>query len=190
MQQHIQHIRHELSELYTSSEIAVLTRLILEEVCSVPFGRIMADKINHLSRLQNEKLEGILFRLKGESHTNMFSEKQNFMADVSVLTLMCLFHDPKRRSWWSGLYLTIFLVTIFPGYRNRQWMYRDNPGKRNTVCSGGMRGTFRKKRLQWLPTTLLGSRLMFIFTIGHIGTLYTGQTLRCDCKQSSLCDGI
>jgi release factor glutamine methyltransferase len=77
MQQHIQHIRHELSELYTSSEIAVLTRLILEEVCSVPFGRIMADKINHLSRLQNEKLEGILFRLKrGEPHQYVFGETE------------------------------------------------------------------------------------------------------------------
>ena len=77
MQQHIQHIRHELSGLYSSSEIAVLTRLILEEVCSVPFAGITADKINHLSRLQGEKLEDILSRLKkGEPHQYVFGETE------------------------------------------------------------------------------------------------------------------
>jgi release factor glutamine methyltransferase len=73
MQQHIRHIRHELSGQYSSSEIAVLTRLMLEEVCRVPFASIMADKINHLSRLQVEKLEDILSRLKrGEPYQYVF----------------------------------------------------------------------------------------------------------------------
>lgn len=90
MQQHIQHIRHELSGLYTSSEIAALTRLILEEVCRVPFAGIMADKINHLSRLQNEKLEDILSRLKnGEPHQYVFGETEfygrRFRVNAAVL---------------------------------------------------------------------------------------------------------
>ena len=77
MQQYIQHIRHELSGLYTSSEIAVLTRLILEEVCGTPFAGITADKINHLSRLQSGKLEDILARLKkGEPHQYVFGETE------------------------------------------------------------------------------------------------------------------
>lgn len=69
MQQTIQTIRRELNGLYTSSEISVLTRLILEEVCNTSFAGIATDKINHLSGFQTRKMEDILSRLKrGEPH--------------------------------------------------------------------------------------------------------------------------
>ena len=69
MQQTIQTIRRDLNGLYTSSEISVLTRLILEEVCSTSFAGIATDKINHLSGFQTRKMEDILSRLKrGEPH--------------------------------------------------------------------------------------------------------------------------
>ncbi len=64
MQQTIQTIRREMNGLYTSSEISVLTRLILEEVCGTPFAGIATDKINHLSGFQNRKMADILSRLK------------------------------------------------------------------------------------------------------------------------------
>lgn len=77
MQQYIQHIRRELSGLYTSSEITFLNRLILEKVCDVPFTEITEDKINHLSSLQSEKLEDILVRLRnGEPHQYVLGETE------------------------------------------------------------------------------------------------------------------
>ncbi len=77
MQQHIQHIRRELNGLYTPSEITVLTRLILEEVCGLPYVVITDNKINHLSRSQAEKLDDILIRLKkGEPYQYVFGETE------------------------------------------------------------------------------------------------------------------
>ncbi len=77
MQQHIQHIRSELSQLYTSSEIAVLSRLIMGELFGDPNIIVTNDKINHLSRLQVEKMNDMLFRLKnGEPHQYVFGETE------------------------------------------------------------------------------------------------------------------
>ncbi len=64
MQQLIKLIRCELSGLYTASEIAVLTRLILGELYGDPQSIVTNDKINHLSHLQTEKMDDILSRLK------------------------------------------------------------------------------------------------------------------------------
>lgn len=76
MQQLINHIRRELSGLYTASEIAVLTRLILGEACGNQ-QHAMNDKINHLSRFQTEKLDDILSRLqKGEPYQYVLGETE------------------------------------------------------------------------------------------------------------------
>jgi len=91
MQQAIQTIRRELNGLYTSSEISVLTRLILEEVCSTSFAGIATDKINHLSGFQTRKMEDILSRLKrGEPHqyvmgkTSFYGMEFRVTADVLI----------------------------------------------------------------------------------------------------------
>ncbi|MCE5204626.1 MAG: peptide chain release factor N(5)-glutamine methyltransferase [Porphyromonadaceae bacterium] len=77
MQQYIQHIRRELNRLYTSSEIAVLTRLIVEELLGDQNIYFTNDKINHLSRLQVEKMEDILSRLKrGEPYQYVFGKTE------------------------------------------------------------------------------------------------------------------
>jgi len=77
MQQHIQRIRRELSGVYTSSEIAVLARLIMEELLDDQNIYITNDKINHLSRLQIEKMEDILSRLKrGEPYQYVFGKTE------------------------------------------------------------------------------------------------------------------
>ena len=91
MQQAIQTILRELNGLYTSSEISVLTRLILEEVCSTSFAGIATDKINHLSGFQTRKMEDILSRLKrGEPHqyvmgkTSFYGMEFRVTADVLI----------------------------------------------------------------------------------------------------------
>jgi release factor glutamine methyltransferase len=77
MQQYTQHIRRELNRLYTSSEIAVLTRLIVEELLGEQNVLITYDKINHLSRLQIEKMDDILSRLKnGEPYQYVFGKTE------------------------------------------------------------------------------------------------------------------
>ncbi len=77
MQQLINLIRRELSGLYTASEIAVLTRLILGEVYGNPQNIVTNDKINHLSHLQTEKLDDILSRLKkGEPYQYVLGETE------------------------------------------------------------------------------------------------------------------
>lgn len=63
--QHInQYIRQELNELYTPSEISILSRLILGEIESASIDHLPADKFSHLSGSQAGKLEEILSRLK------------------------------------------------------------------------------------------------------------------------------
>lgn len=75
--QHIQYIRHELSGLYTPSEIAVLARIILEEVYGESHHLLTDDKINHLSLSETEKMNDILSRLKnGEPYQYVLGEAE------------------------------------------------------------------------------------------------------------------
>ena len=75
--QQIQYIRHELSGLYTPSEIAVLARIILEEVHGESHHLLTDDKINHLSLSETEKMNDILSRLKnGEPYQYVLGEAE------------------------------------------------------------------------------------------------------------------
>ena len=75
--QQIQYIRHELSGLYTPSEIAVLARIILEEVHGESHHLLTDDKINHLSLSKTEKMNDILSRLKnGEPYQYVLGEAE------------------------------------------------------------------------------------------------------------------
>lgn len=75
--QQIHHIRQELSDLYTPSEIAVLTRIILEVVCGESFHLLKDDKINHLSLSEGIKVNDILTRLKnGEPYQYVLGEAE------------------------------------------------------------------------------------------------------------------
>jgi release factor glutamine methyltransferase len=75
--QQIQYIRHELSDLYTTSEISVLTRIILEEVLGESYQLLADDKINHLSLTEMEKMNDILKRLKkGEPYQYVLGEAE------------------------------------------------------------------------------------------------------------------
>lgn len=85
MQHAIQSIRQELEGVYTSSEITVLHRLILEEVCGTPFAGTTDDKINNFSGLQARKLEDILSRLKkGEPHQYVFGKSEFYGIELKV----------------------------------------------------------------------------------------------------------
>ena len=94
--QQIQYIRHELSDLYTTSEISVLTRIILEEVLGESYQLLADDKINHLSLTEMEKMNDILKRLKRVNPISMCWVKLNFMAENSKLHPMCLFPSRDR----------------------------------------------------------------------------------------------
>ena len=75
--QQIQYIRHELSGLYTPPEIAVLARIILEEVHGESHHLLTDDKINHLSLSKTEKMNDILSRLKnGEPYQYVLGEAE------------------------------------------------------------------------------------------------------------------
>lgn len=65
MQQYTQYIQQELEGVYTPSEISVLHRLILSEICGTSVAAITEDKFSNLSGSQARNLEDILSRLKG-----------------------------------------------------------------------------------------------------------------------------
>ena len=85
MQQYSQHIRKELEEVYTPSEISVLNRLILAEIYDTPFAFITKDKFSNLSGLQARKLEDILSRLKkGEPYQYVFGKSEFYGIEFRV----------------------------------------------------------------------------------------------------------
>lgn len=85
MQHYTQYIRQELEGVYTPSEISVLNRLILGEVCGSAFAGITDDKFSNLSGLQARKLEDILSRLKkGEPHQYVFGKSEFYGIEFRV----------------------------------------------------------------------------------------------------------
>lgn len=85
MQHAIQSIRQELEGVYTSSEITVLNRLILEEISGTSFAGTTDDKISNLSGLQTRKLQDILSRLKkGEPHQYVLGKTEFYGITLRV----------------------------------------------------------------------------------------------------------
>lgn len=64
MQQPVEYIRRELNDFYSRQEIAVLTHLVLKDVCNASFADITVGKISNLSDSQAKKTKDILQRLK------------------------------------------------------------------------------------------------------------------------------
>lgn len=60
----IQHIRNELSPLYSPSEIRTLTHMLLEQVTGLSAADIIAGKLNDLSHDNSTKIEEMTQRLK------------------------------------------------------------------------------------------------------------------------------
>jgi|AGTN01.1.fsa_nt_gi protein-(glutamine-N5) methyltransferase, release factor-specific len=95
MQQFMQHVRQELSGLYSPSEISVLARRILEEICGSSFANITAHKISNLSGFQTRKAEDILERLKEGEPLQYVLGKADFYGMVFTITPDVLIPRPE-----------------------------------------------------------------------------------------------
>jgi release factor glutamine methyltransferase len=59
-----QYIQNELKRFFSTSEISILTRLILSEVCHLSFTEVTSSKGSHFSDAQRQKIEDIVSRLQ------------------------------------------------------------------------------------------------------------------------------
>lgn len=64
MQQFSQYIKQELVDIYSTSEISTLFRIIIEEVCGNSYPELVIDKINNLSGIELRKAKDFVIRLK------------------------------------------------------------------------------------------------------------------------------
>ncbi len=60
----VEYIRTQLSEMYTLGEIRVFTRLILREVCNLSFADILSCKFNDLTDTEKQNIISIVKRLQ------------------------------------------------------------------------------------------------------------------------------
>lgn len=86
LQHFTQHIKRQLNELYSPSEISFLTRIILEEV---------SDKINNLSDAEQRKFEDIVWRLKNSEPIQYILGKTEFYGLTFLLNQDVLIPRPE-----------------------------------------------------------------------------------------------
>ena len=60
----VEYIRSQLIEIYTKSELRVISSLILEEVCNLSFSDIVSCKFKNLSITEKQKITHIIKRLQ------------------------------------------------------------------------------------------------------------------------------
>ena len=74
----VEYIRSQLIEIYTKSELRVISSLILEEVCNLSFSDIVSCKFKNLSITEKQKITHIIKRLQNNEPIQYVLGKTEF----------------------------------------------------------------------------------------------------------------
>lgn len=91
----VEYIRTQLSEMYTLGEIRVFTRLILREVCNLSFADILSCKFNDLTDTEKQNIISIVKRLQNCEPIQYIIGKTEFFGYEFKVTSSVLIPRPE-----------------------------------------------------------------------------------------------